>query len=97
MHYAGTLYSIPSNKLSEYKQFQESSSLHIIILKVAGGSDPQNWVLGFLDTRQQELPAGSYRIKNIVRSYDLSKLGLRLYLQYACEFQSRLLKNELQI
>ena len=45
--------------------------------------------LEYLDTRKQELLASCYPIKNIIhcQNYGLSKLGLRLYLQYAQEFQ----------
>ena len=48
--------------------------------------------LGILGTRVQELPAGFKRINNIVssQSYDLSKLGSRLYLQFVHKFQLRL-------
>ena len=44
--------------------------------------------LEFLDTRDKELPAGFYPIKNNVRSqiYGLSKLGMHLYLQYVRAF-----------
>ena len=52
-------------------------------------------ILGFLDIRERELPAGFqvfFASKKIVlsQSYDLSKLDSRLYLQYVR-------KNELQI
>ena len=45
--------------------------------------------------KPKKLPADFYCIKNIVpsQSYGLSKLGPRLYLQHACEFKLRLLKN----
>ena len=61
--------------------------------------DPQNWVMWFLDTRKQALPAGLYRIKNCVPSQinDPSKFGSRLYLQYVHKFQSRLLKMNFKI
>ena len=66
----------------------KSRSLELRRQGVLRGPTLESDFLCLLDARKQELPANFYCIKKIVlsQSYDLSKLGLCLYLQYAHKF-----------